>query len=376
MSGTSLDGLDIALCRVTGDGVHTNLSLVHFDTKPYNDQFRDRIREVFAKRIIDQQVLSGLHAWIGQVHGTMVSEALDDWGIDPMEVDLVASHGQTVYHAPQILTGNTDYPNSTLQIGDGDHLAVATGIITVSDFRQKHVAAGGEGAPLAAYGDYLLFTDEKETRILLNIGGIANFTFLPASDTKKPCFATDIGPGNTLMNQYMQAHIGREMDEDGRIAAAGTVCKPLLQTLLDHDFFNLPFPKTTGPELFNLGYLSEAQKATKTSALRQNDVMATLCAFSAAAIVSAIQRVLHIADTPQVYVSGGGLHNPTLMKLVRDGLTALSISSFDKLGLLPDAKEAALFALLANETVAGNAANTKALANAPAICMGKISFPE
>jgi len=376
MSGTSLDGLDIALCRVTGAGIHTNLSLVHFDTKSYSDLFRNRIREVFAKRTIDQQVLCGLHAWVGQVHGALVNEALEDWGIDPAEVDLIASHGQTVYHAPQHLTGNTDYPNSTLQIGDGDHLAVATGILTVSDFRQKHIAAGGEGAPLAAYGDYLLFTAEKETRILLNIGGIANFTFLPASDTKKPCFATDVGPGNTLMNQYMQMQMSREMDEGGRIAAAGTVCKPLLQALLGHDFFNLPFPKTTGPELFNLRYLSEAQKITKTADLPESDVMATLCAFSAAAIVSATRRVLHTAGTPQIYVSGGGLHNPTLMKLIRDGLTDLSLSSFDNLGLLSDAKEAALFALLANETLAGGAANADALAHAPAICMGKISFPE
>src|SRR5690606_29906408 len=124
-------------------------------------------------------------------------------------------------------------------------------------------------------------TAEKETRVLLNIGGIANFTFLPASAIQKPCFATDVGPGNTLMNQYMQAHLGREMDEGGRIAAAGTVCIPLLQTLLSHDFFNLPFPKTTGPELFNLRYLIEAQKVTKTSDLPESDVMATLCAFSA-----------------------------------------------------------------------------------------------
>src|SRR5690606_27432269 len=130
------------------------------------------------------------------------------------------------------------------------------------------------------------------------------------------------------------------------------------------------------PELFNLRYLSDAQKTTETADLSQSDVMATLCAFSAATIVSAIRRVLHIADTPQVYVSGGGLHNPMLMKLIRDGLPDLPVLPFDKLGLLPDAKEAALFALLANETIAGNAANADALANVPAICMGKISFPE
>src|SRR5690606_24077827 len=117
----------------------------------YTDDFRNRIRQVFAQRTVDQQVLCGLHPLIGQVHGALVNEALQEWGIAPEAVDLIASHGQTVFHAPQSLTGSTDYPNSTLQLGDGDHLAVSTGIITVSDFRQKHLAAGGEGAPLAAY---------------------------------------------------------------------------------------------------------------------------------------------------------------------------------------------------------------------------------
>lgn len=376
MSGTSLDGLDIALCRVTGEGVHTDLSLVHFDTKPYTELFRSRIRMVFAKQVIDQQVLSGLHAWVGQVHGTLVNEVLEDWRIAPGEVDLIASHGQTVYHAPQHLTGNTDYPNSTLQIGDGDHVAVTTGIMTVSDFRQKHVAAGGEGAPLAAYGDYLLFTDKKETRVLLNIGGIANFSFLPPSGSDQRCFATDVGPGNTLMNQYIQARTGREMDEEGRLAATGEINTPLLQALLNHDFFNRPFPKTTGPELFNLSYLVDAQRVTQTTDLADADVMATLCAFSAEAIVASVQQLLDGVNNLHVYVSGGGLHNPTLMQRIKDGLADQFVLPFDKLGLRSDAKEAALFALLANETVAGCPTNVRTLLNAPAVCMGKISFPE
>src|SRR5690606_24492663 len=219
MSGTSLDGLDIALCRITGSGTGTTLELLRFDTKAYTDDIRDRIRQVFAKQIVDQQGLCGLHALIGQTHGLLVNEALREWNISPQDVDLIASHGQTVFHAPQSLTGTADYPNSTLQLGDGDHLAVITGIITISDFRQKHIAAGGEGAPLAAYGDYLLFADPRETRVLLNIGGIANFTVLPSTeDDGAPCFATDVGPGNTLLNQYMLKHFGLEMDRDARVA--------------------------------------------------------------------------------------------------------------------------------------------------------------
>ena len=376
MSGTSLDGLDIALCRIAGSGTDTALELLRFDTKDYTDDFRGRIRQTFAKRTVDQQVLSGLHALIGQTHGTLVNEALREWGVPASDVDLLASHGQTVFHAPQSLTGTADYPNSTLQLGDGDHIAVATGIITISDFRQKHVAAGGEGAPLAAYGDYLLFTDAQETRILLNIGGIANFTLLPATDGGgDPCFATDVGPGNTLMNQYMQTHLGVEMDRDARVASTGAVNEQLLNALLNHDFFEMPFPKTTGPELFNLQYLAGAQHASDTEGLHTPDLMATLVAFSATAITTSIRRATQTSRNPHVYISGGGLHNPLLVGRITDGLGGIPVSSFEVLGLSPDAKEAALFALLANETVAGKAANATAILDSPAVCMGKISFP-
>ena len=376
MSGTSLDGLDIALCRIAGSGTNTTLELLRFDTKEYTDDFRQRVRNIFAKRTIDQQVLSGLHALIGHTHGILVNDALREWGVTAHDIDLVANHGQTVFHAPQWLTGTNDYPNSTLQLGDGDHLAVTTGIITVSDFRQKHVAAGGEGAPLAAYGDYLLFTDAHETRILLNIGGIANFTLLPATESSDaPCFATDVGPGNTLMNQYMLAHLGREMDRDALVASAGVVNEQLLEALLSHDFFDLPFPKTTGPELFNLQYLTEAQQASATDSLDIPDVMATLVAFSAAAITTSIRRAVAPSSNPHVYISGGGLHNPLLVDHITAGLGSIPVASFGALGLSPDAKEAALFALLANETVAGKAVNVRSILDSPAVCMGKISFP-
>lgn len=376
MSGTSLDGLDIALCRIGGSGRNTSLRLDRFCTKPYTADFRGQVRDVFAKRSIDQQVLCGLHALIGHLHGTLVNDALREWEIPNGRVDLIASHGQTVFHAPQWLIRDPRYPNSTLQIGDGDHLAATTGIITVSDFRQKHVAAGGEGAPLAAYGDYLLFSDDTETRVLLNIGGIANFTFLPATASGKPCFATDVGPGNTLMDQYMQSQLGVEMDRDARTALSGAISTGLLQALMHHPFFNLPFPKTTGPELFNLDYLIQAQRASATEKLNPADVMATLSAFSATAITQAVRHVILPQSPAQVYVSGGGLHNPLLVQQIREGLAGIPVAPFDDLGLLPDAKEAALFAVLANETAAGQAINADAIQNAPAVCMGKISFPE
>lgn len=375
MSGTSLDGLDIALCKIYGSGVDTNLEIIHFDTLPYNDLFRNYIRKIFAKTDINQQDLCGINPYVALVHASLINKALEEWQINPHEIDLIASHGQTVYHAPQILTKDVNLPNSTLQIGDGDHIAVKTGIITVSDFRQKHIAAGGEGAPLAAYGDFLLFTDVIENRILLNIGGISNFTFLPRKNAGIKAFATDLGPGNTLMNQYMFRYFGREMDLNGEVAASGTVNSLLLEHLRREDFLGLGFPKTTGPELFNLDYLERKQSESNTQNLSHQDVMATLNMFSASTIIDGIKTVSHGLDNIAVYVSGGGLHNPLLMENITQGLPAIKTTSIDAINMNPDAKEACLFAMLANEAVAGDPSNVSGIKDSPAICMGKISFP-
>ncbi|SEM05778.1 anhydro-N-acetylmuramic acid kinase [bacterium A37T11] len=373
MSGTSLDGLDIALCRISGSGRHTRLSVDQFKTVAYPPDFREQIKTIFAKRTVDFEKLCGLNALIGIRHAAYILETLKEWQVQPSAIDLIASHGQTVFHAPQSLTGHTDLPNSTLQIGDGDHIAVNTGIITISDFRQKHLAGGGEGAPLAAYGDYLLFSDSHENRVLLNIGGIANFTYLPASGSG--VFSTDTGPGNTLMDQYMQHQLGKLMDTDAEMAIKGNVSEVLLQALLSNTFFELPLPRTTGPELFNLDYLERAQHQSGTLNLTPEDIMATLCAFSAASISQAVRNTNFNQDPVVVYASGGGLHNPRLMQLLKQQLPNIRITSFKELGLPPDAKEAALFALLANETIAGSPENASGISGSPAICMGKVSFP-
>ena len=375
MSGTSLDGLDIALCDISGSGFTTILKIRDFVTMDYEDEFRINIRKIFAQKQINQQDLCGINAYIGIVHAHLINKALKNWGIPNSEVDLIASHGQTVYHAPQILTKDYSLPNSTLQIGDGDHIAVHTGIITLSDFRQKHIAAGGEGAPLAAYGDYLLFTDTIENRILLNIGGISNFTFLPNSNSTLQAFATDLGPGNTIMNQFMHKHYQEEMDRDSKIAIQGNVNNTLLKALMEDDFLTLPFPKTTGPELFNLSYLEQKQHKSNTNNLSNEDIMATLNAFSANAIVNGIKKVTEGLDNIAVYVSGGGLHNPLLMENIQKDLPAIKITSIAEIGIDPDAKEACLFALLANETIAGNPDNVSNIKDSPAVCMGKISLP-
>lgn len=376
MSGTSLDGLDIALCKISHSGKSTVVSLANFITMDYNDEFRTYIRAIFAKRSIDQQLLSGLHAYIGDVHASLINQALDKWGISKENIDCIASHGQTVYHAPQSLTKDPSLPNSTLQIGDGDHIAIKTGIITISDFRQKHIAAGGEGAPLAAYGDYLLFSHPIENRFLLNIGGIANYTFIPSQSSHLKAFATDIGPGNTIMNQFAKESFHVEMDKDALIAKKGKIIKPLLHELLKESFLQDKFPKTTGPELFNLDYLKSCQIKSKSLDANLEDIMATLNQFTATCIVDAIQKQSDKLSQVHIYISGGGLHNPLLVDKIKAGLPQHQVASFGNLGIDPDAKEAVLFALLANETLVGNPNNVSQIKDSPAVCMGKISLPQ
>ncbi|RAK66797.1 anhydro-N-acetylmuramic acid kinase [Hymenobacter edaphi] len=378
MSGTSLDGLDLALCRFEGHGPATRLTLEQFTTLPYAEDVRQRIRRVFALETASLEELTLLNAWIGTLHGQLVLDALHGWGLLPADVDAVASHGQTVYHAPQHQHQRAEYPlNATLQIGDGDHLAVRSGLITLSDFRQKHIAAGGEGAPLAAYGDYLLFSSATEDRLLLNLGGIANFTYLPASRDAALVFSTDVGPGNTLLDAFVrELYPGHSFDPDGRFAAAGTADTALLAALLDHPFFGAALPKTTGPELFGPAYVRAAQQRSATSALAPADLLATLTAFSAAGIRRAVEQALGPNPRAAVYVSGGGMHNPTLLRAIRQSLPHCPFADTQVLGVAPDAKEAVLFAVLANEALAGSALSIgQGRQRVPAVTMGKISLP-
>lgn len=377
MSGTSLDGLDIALTKIQGSGAKTKLELLAFESLEYSSSFRDEIRAVFSKETIYTEMLCAMNAKIGNVHAQLVIKTLNKWKLKPGQIDLIASHGQTVYHAPvnseQAAVGFT---NSTLQIGDGDHIARHTGIITVSDFRQKHVAAGGEGAPLVIYGDYLLFGHSTENRVLLNIGGISNFTFLPAGRQVSGVFATDIGPGNTLMNQFMQATSSKPYDQDGEMARQGKVNEGLLNSLLGHHFFDKSTPKTTGPELFSLSYLEKAQLQSGTQQLGKEDIMATLSFFTARCIADSILSLKQSHENVAIYISGGGYLNKTLMKNIKLLLPDVSIESTSVLGMDSDAKEAVLFSLLANETVAGSAIPFPEASGAPAVCFGKISFPD
>lgn len=359
MSGTSLDGLDIALCECGADSVKVQ----HFKTIEYDSWLRSRIAAIQSKETVSLKEVTVLNTELAHFYAGWILAALEDWGVNKEEVDLIASHGQTIYHHP------TEQQTSTLQIVDGDHIAHKTGIITISDFRQKHTAAGGQGAPLAALMDERLFRHQTKHRMLLNLGGIANFTWLPSRESGGEILTSDTGPANTLINEAMQKHFDKAFDEGGKVAASGTVHSELLKYLLLEPYFRKPFPKTTGQEDFNLTLVENLMEGYQIE-LKSEDLVATLTKLTTKSIERAFDEL--IGDQKyELYASGGGVHNQTLMKSLEENLPNAKIKDFEVLGMSADSKEAALMAFLANALVIGE----QFFVNDKKVDLGKISFP-
>ncbi|HKK47081.1 MAG TPA: anhydro-N-acetylmuramic acid kinase [Balneolaceae bacterium] len=377
MSGTSLDGLDIALCEIRGSGRGTKVTLKDFETKTYPDNIKEHLKDITSVSRVSLEQVCLMHSLLGNYHGRLILEALEKWNVSPEDIDCIASHGQTIYHAPKIKHNREEMPNATLQIGDGDHIARTTGILTISDFRQKHTAAGEEGAPLAAFVDQMLYTHKTETRILLNIGGISNFTYLPArSIASQQTITTDTGPGNTLIDAAMQKYFFRDFDEDGAVAKKGTVDSNALRALKADPFFQKPLPKTTGPEVFNLEWVNQRLKKAGGGNLSPENLIATLCRLTAETIADSIRNILHEDTRPVVYSSGGGIHNPTLFGWLKELLQDCTFKDFERIGPDPDAKEAVIFAVLANEMLSGPGFPLDPNNNrSKKLNFGKISFP-
>lgn len=375
MSGTSMDGLDIALCRFHGCGMHTRFELEQFVSVDYPDEVNRQLISFATSDVIDTQTLCVWHTWLAHLHGGYIRQALKDWRVSQGDVDLLASHGQTIYHAPRHKHNMDDMPNATLQIGDGDHLAYQTGIITISDFRQRDTARGNEGAPLAAYGDYLLFRHPDTHRVLLNIGGISNFTWLPAGLAAFPPCSYDTGPGNTLIDAATRKHFtGLRFDKGGALAASGQVHKDLLALLMQHPYFSKPAPKTTGFEVFHMSWVETCMAAAGVAmeddmpdGISAADLLATLTQLTVETVAHQIRDSLPENEPAQVCVSGGGAYNHTLMDGLRKALDPVPVVRTDELGVTADAKEALFFAALANELICGT--DTR-------LHLGKISLPD
>jgi len=366
MSGTSGDGIDAVAARISGCGSGTRFEVIAHMAHPFSAALQADLFELFHPGALVED-LCRLNAALGEAlaEAALAVAAAAEW--DPVDVDLIASHGQTVRHLP------TGEPASTLQIGEPAIIAERTGITTVADFRPADMACGGEGAPLVPLVDLLLFADETQGRVMLNIGGIANLTALPPGASEAEVLAFDLGPGNALIDGAVLHLTGgaERFDRDGERAARGVADEELIDRLMSHDFFARRPPKSTGREEFGTEFLAALMAHTELS---PDDLVATLTAFTARAICDGVRRFVHTNGTMrEVWVSGGGARNGHLTGLLQEGLPDLRVQPIDVLGVTAEAKEALCFAVLANETVMGRPGNLPGATGArrPAI-LGKI----
>jgi len=365
MSGTSMDGIDAVLVRITGDGLSTAVEPVHFLVHPYPDTVKARLIALPSWGVAD---VSEMNFALGELFAKAALSVIEQAGITPGDVHLIGSHGQTVSHLPRS-AGNE---GSTLQLGEPCVIAERTGITTVADFRTRDVAAGGEGAPLVPYVDYLLFRKGDATRAAVNIGGIANVTVV--TPELENVWGFDLGPGNMVIDETVAVSTGggRRMDDRGRLAANGSCYEELLITLLAHSYFQEPPPKTAGREDFGKEFVERT--LADFDELSLADKLATVTEFVAHSIVAGFEKfVFPHHDIEEIILSGGGVHNETLMSRLKELFSPVPVVTVENYGISSDAKEAVAFAILANETIAGNPANVPRATGAKLrVVLGKI----
>jgi len=340
MTGTSIDGLDVALIECDANG----MTLLQAVSYPIPDTLATLCQSLCQPGDDSLDSYGRAHQWLGELSAEAVLSLLKDASVSANRIRAIGSHGQTVRHRP-----DRDHP-FTLQLGNAAVIAAHTGIDTVADFRSADMALGGQGAPLVPAFHQWLFNDPTQDQLVLNIGGIANVTWLPAGSA--PVLGFDTGPGNTLMDRWCQLHTGHAYDKDGQWAASGKLNRALLASLMTDSYFHRPFPKSTGREYFNADWLTD-YLATEASAAE--DVQATLAALTCHSIADAIRPLLR--QVTNIYVCGGGVHNQYLLEQLRQTLAPHPIHSTLPLGLHPDWVEAACFGWLAFRHLNGATGN-------------------
>ncbi|OAS20684.1 anhydro-N-acetylmuramic acid kinase [Paenibacillus oryzisoli] len=379
MSGTSLDGIDVAIVHIAGRGAETNIKLLHFESLPFDEEMREKLKRLCTIEHSDVAQVCGMNFAIAERFADAILQTAQAANMDMDDIDLISTHGQTIWHIPVADEDDRFLPKSTLQIGDLSVIAKRTGKPVVGDFRTADMAVGGQGAPLVPYGDDLMFRDAEKGRILQNIGGIGNCTALPSVKADGGMIAFDTGPGNMVMDQVVYELSAGELsyDANGDWAAQGKVHNELLADMLAHPYFQEPPPKTTGREMFGKAYASAWLATALSQGVSHADIVATATAFTAHTIARGYQEyILPHSDIAEVIVSGGGAHNRTLLRMLGELLPAQTILMSDELGISCDAKEAILFALLGNAFIQGEPNNVPAATGAerPTI-LGKLALP-
>jgi anhydro-N-acetylmuramic acid kinase len=372
MSGTSADSIDVAVCRMTGQGAEVGVELVHYREHAHDPEVKRRMIGVAE---LDVRGIAELNVMVGEAFAAACLATLDEAGLSRDEVDVIGSHGQTVYHH----SGVAGALRATLQVGDGDVIAVRTGCAVIADFRARDIAVGGEGAPLSPIADFLLFgrrgPDPQRRRAILNLGGIANLTVLDEDPAR--VFGFDTGPANAPLDRLARRLSGGALacDQDGRLARSGRVEERLLDAMLEDDpFLARRPPKSTGFEMYGDAFVA---RAVERHGGCDADLMATLTAFVARTIALGLRHCDELGPpVAEVIAAGGGVKNPALMEQIAAALEPIPIRRSDDLGVPSDAREAMAFAVLADMTLRGQPAYLPPVTGAamPKI-LGKVSFP-
>lgn len=376
MSGTSADGVDAALIRISGHGVDTRVKQVGFSFLPFTPEQRQRILTLAEGSFGGARELCQMSFWLGQLYAEACLKVCRESGVSPEEIDFVGSHGQTVYHLPVAEMYLDKAVRGTLQIGEASLIAEVLHCPVVSDFRVRDMAAGGLGAPLVPYTEFLLYRSEERTVALQNIGGIGNITLLPKGCSLSEVQAFDTGPGNMVMDALVSRMTDGRLtyDEGGRLAAGGSLSQELLHWLLKDPYLAEKPPKTTGRERYGAGYVEALLAQANRLGVTAEDTLATATRFTAECIRRAVED--YCSPRPEwLIVGGGGSLNPTLMAHIQKVLPDCRVMVNEDLGLDSNAKEAVAFAILANECLFASCNNAPAATGAAhPVVMGKISL--
>lgn len=379
MSGTSLDGVDAVAARIEGTGEAIELETLGFLSMRYPDELRELLLANSAANGASTLQISQLNVRLAHEYRRAVEGVVEATGLRLSDVDLVGSHGQTIHHVPApIRCAGMDIV-STLQIGDPSTLANLLDIPVVGDFRTADMALGGQGAPLVPYFDFVYFRDESETRGLLNLGGIANVTVLPAGGGRDDVFAFDTGPGNMVIDSLMRILFDESYDDGGRRAAQGRFDDALMAELLEDRYFTQEPPKSTGRERFGLPFAERL--VTRCSEVMSDpapeDILATGTMLTVLSIYQAYARFIRVRDVLDVLiVSGGGMHNTFLMDRLKNTFAPIPVRTVEDYGIDSDAKEALCFAVLAHEAVNGTPTNLPSVTGASrATLLGTFCVP-
>ncbi|MEM1549622.1 MAG: anhydro-N-acetylmuramic acid kinase [Candidatus Methanomethylicia archaeon] len=377
MSGTSLDGVSIVIAKLKGNWIKTKFKILYHKTFEYDNEIRRLILKLTNPKTGNVKRICQLNYVLGMIFAEKALEAMDEVGLSRGDVDFIASHGQTIYHNPKIEDIYGYKTRSTLQIGEPSIIAYKTKIITIADFRHKDVAAGGNGAPISAYADYIIFRSIDICRAIQNIGGIANVTYIPRNAEIKDVIAFDTGPGNMIIDAIVRemSHGKLNMDLNGEIAAKGKVNEVLLNYMMKHPYLKKKPPKTTGREEFGESYVKKIIGKAREMNLKWEDIIATATYYTAKTITESY--IKYLPEKPdEIIIGGGGSRNRVLMEMIKELNPKTKISLHEDYGIPSQAKEPLVMVILANETISGFPNNVPSATGAlERVVMGKIILP-